>query len=71
MVQCTKGHNRPHGSRGFDDIYLFTHKDQVTSAPYVTLTLESGRKLSLVAQALHSRRHRARRKLASSRAEGR
>ena len=38
---------RPDGSRGFDDIYLFTHKDQVTSAPYVTLTLESGRKLSL------------------------
>jgi Hint module len=26
---------RPDGSRGFDDIYLFTHKDQVTSAPYV------------------------------------
>lgn len=38
---------RPDGSRGFDDIYLFTHKDQATSAPYVTLTLESGRKLSL------------------------
>jgi desert hedgehog len=38
---------RPDGSRGFDDIYLFTHKDQVTSAPYVTLTLESGRELSL------------------------
>ena len=38
---------RPDGSRGFDDIYLFTHKDKVASAPYVTLTLESGRKLSL------------------------
>jgi Hint module len=38
---------RTDGSRGFEDVYLFTHKDGVTSAPYVTLTLESGRKLSL------------------------
>ena len=62
---------RPDGSRGFDDIYLFTHKDGVPSAPYVTLTLESGRKSELVAQALHPGRDRARRaagKLACSRA---
>jgi hypothetical protein len=38
---------RPDGARGFDDIYLFTHKDPVASARYVTLTLESGRKLTL------------------------
>jgi len=38
---------RPDGSRGFEDIYLFTHKDQTAAAVYITLTLESGRKLTL------------------------
>ena len=38
---------RADGSLGFEDVYLNTHKDEVSSAPYVELTLASGRSLSL------------------------
>ena len=38
---------RADGSLGFEDVYLFTHKDGATSAAYVTLTLDSGRSLTL------------------------
>ena len=38
---------RPDGTRGFDEIYLFTHKDAVATNAYRTLTLESGRELTL------------------------
>lgn len=38
---------RADGSLGFEDIYLFTHKDGASTAPYVTLTLDSGRSLTL------------------------
>jgi desert hedgehog protein len=38
---------RPDGTRSFDDVYLFTHKDGAASGRYLTLTLASGRTLSL------------------------
>ena len=38
---------RADGSLGFEDVYLNAHKDQASSAPYVELTLASGRTLSL------------------------
>jgi hypothetical protein len=38
---------RADGSLGFEDIYLNTHKDEVSAAPYVELKLASGRSLSL------------------------
>ncbi|MFO1072876.1 MAG: hypothetical protein U1E17_15160 [Geminicoccaceae bacterium] len=38
---------RADGSLGFEDVYLFTHKDGAVTAPYVTLTLGSGRALTL------------------------
>jgi hypothetical protein len=38
---------RPDGTRGFDEIYLFTHKDAVSTNQYIRLTLASGRELAL------------------------
>jgi hypothetical protein len=38
---------RPDGSLGYEEVYLNTHKDGVVAAPYVTLTLASGRALTL------------------------
>jgi hypothetical protein len=38
---------RADGSLGFEDVYLNTHKDRVSAAPYVELALASGRSLSL------------------------
>ena len=38
---------RPDGTRGFDDVYLFTHKDGVRANAYRILTLASGRQLAL------------------------
>jgi hypothetical protein len=38
---------RPDGTRGFDEVYLFTHKDAVATNQYLRLTLASGRELSL------------------------
>ena len=38
---------RPDGGRGFEDVYLFTHKDGAASGRYLTLSLASGRTLSL------------------------
>lgn len=37
----------PDGTRGFDEIYLFTHKDAVSTNQYIRLTLASGRELAL------------------------
>ena len=37
----------PDGTRGFDDVYLFTHKDGVATNAYRILTLASGRQLAL------------------------
>src|SRR3954467_12841494 len=38
---------QPDGTLGYEDVYLNTHKDGTSSAPYVTLTLASGRALTL------------------------
>lgn len=38
---------RPEGTRGFDEVYLFTHKDAVSTSQYLRLTLASGRDLAL------------------------
>ncbi|MGD9509143.1 MAG: hypothetical protein AB7I59_24475 [Geminicoccaceae bacterium] len=38
---------RPDGTRGFDEIYLFAHKDAVATSQYLRLTLASGRELAL------------------------
>jgi hypothetical protein len=38
---------RTDGGLGFEDVYLNTHKDHVSAAPYIELTLASGRPLSL------------------------
>jgi hypothetical protein len=37
----------PDGSLGYEEVYLNTHKDGAASVPYVTLTLASGRALTL------------------------
>ena len=38
---------RADGSLGYEEVYLNTHKDSVSSAPYVELALASGRSLTL------------------------
>jgi hypothetical protein len=38
---------RADGTLGFEEVYLNTHRDATTAAPYVTLTLASGRALTL------------------------
>jgi hypothetical protein len=38
---------RADGTRGFEDVYLFTHKDGVATNAYTVLTLASGRELAL------------------------
>ena len=38
---------RPDGTLGYEDVYLNTHKDGTSSAPYVMLMLASGRALTL------------------------
>ena len=38
---------RPDGSLGYEEVYLNTHKDSMSSAPYVELALASGRSLTL------------------------
>ena len=51
---------RPDGSRGFDDIYLFTHKDQVDLGALRHLDARIRPQAELVAQALHPGRDGAR-----------
>ena len=38
---------RPDGTLGYEEVYLNTHRDAVSSAPYVALRLASGRELRL------------------------
>ena len=38
---------RPDGTLGYEDVYLNTHKDGASSAPFVALSLASGRSLTL------------------------
>lgn len=38
---------RPDGTLGFEDVYLNTHRDALSSAPFVVLTLDNGRSLTL------------------------